>query len=130
MAKYKILNVTYKLNKRDVNYNKTLSFEVTEGFKINKIKIEPNQLIYLDVSKLPLSLQKYRLDGLITVLQINDLDYKRELKDFNNKKFVLDGDKDDKINSKKEVKDKKTTSKPSKTKSTKKDNEDDVEELD
>lgn len=130
MAKYKILNVTYKLNKRDVNYNKTLSFEVTEGFKINKIKIEPNQLIYLDVSKLPLSLQKYRLDGLITVLQINDLDYKRELKDFNNKKFVLDGDKDDKINSKKEVKDKKTTSKPSKTKSTKKDNEDDIEELD
>lgn len=130
MAKYKILNVTYKLNKRDVNYNKTLSFEVTEGFKINKIKIEPNQLIYLDVSKLPLSLQKYRLDGLITVLQINDLDYKRELKDFNNKKFVLDGDKDDKINSKKEVKEKKTTSKPSKTKSTKKDNEDDVEELD
>lgn len=129
MAKYKILNVTYKLNKRDVNYNKTLSFEVADGFKVKKIKIEPNQLIYLDISKLPLSLQKYRMEGLITVLQINDLDYNRELKDYNKKKFILDGEKDDKTGSEK-VKDKKTTSKQSKPKSTKKDVEDDVEKLD
>jgi formylmethanofuran dehydrogenase subunit E len=89
MAKYKILNVTYRLNKRDVNYNKTLSFEVADGFKVKKIKIEPNQLIYLDISKLPLTLQKYRMEGLITVLQINDLDYNRELEDYNNKKLII-----------------------------------------
>jgi hypothetical protein len=129
MAKYKILNVTYKLNKRDVNYNKTLSFEVTEGFKINKVKIEPNQLIYLDISKLPLSLQKYRMEGLITILQINDLDYKRELKEFNKKKLVVDN-KDDKTSKKTKEIDKKTTSKQNKIKSIKKDVEDDVEKID
>lgn len=129
MAKYKILNVTYKLNKRDVNYNKTLSFEVTEGFKINKVKIEPNQLIYLDISKLPLSLQKYRMEGLITILQINDLDYKRELKEFNKKKLVVDN-KDDKTSKKTKEIDKKTTSKQNKIKPIKKDVEDDVEKID
>ena len=129
MAKYKILNVTYKLNKRDVNYNKTLSFEVTEGFKINKVKIEPNQLIYLDINKLPLSLQKYRMEGLITILQINDLDYKRELKEFNKKKLVVDN-KDDKTSKKTKEIDKKTTSKQNKIKSIKKDVEDDVEKID
>jgi len=129
MAKYKILNVTYKLNKRDVNYNKTLSFEVTEGFKINKVKIEPNQLIYLDISKLPLSLQKYRMEGLITILQINDLDYKRELKEFNKKKLVVDN-KDDKTSKKTKEIDKKTTSKQNKINSIKKDVKDDVEKID
>lgn len=129
MAKYKILNVTYKLNKRDVNYNKTLSFEVTEGFKINKVKIEPNQLIYLDINKLPLSLQKYRMEGLITILQINDLDYKRELKEFNKKKLVVDN-KDDKTSKKTKEIDKKTTSKQNKIKPIKKDVEDDVEKID
>lgn len=129
MAKYKILNVTYKLNKRDVNYNKTLSFEVTEGFKVKKIKIEPNQLIYLDVSKLPLSLQKYRMEGLITILQINDLDYKRELKEFNKKKLVVDN-KDDKTSKKTKDFNKKTTSKQNKTNSIKKDGEDNVEKID
>lgn len=129
MAKYKILNVTYKLNKRDVNYNKTLSFEVTEGFKINKVKIEPNQLIYLDISKLPLSLQKYRMEGLITILQINDLDYKRELKEFNKKKLVVNN-KDDKTSKKTKEIDKKTTSKQNKINSIKKDVKDDVEKID
>lgn len=129
MAKYKILNVTYKLNKRDVNYNKTLSFEVTEGFKINKVKIEPNQLIYLDISKLPLSLQKYRMEGLITILQINDLDYKRELKEFNKKKLVVDN-KDDKTSKKTKDFNKKTTSKQNKINSIKKDVEDNVEKID
>lgn len=129
MAKYKILNVTYKLNKRDVNYNKTLSFEVTEGFKVKKIKIEPNQLIYLDVSKLPLSLQKYRMEGLITILQINDLDYKRELKEFNKKKLVVDN-KDDKTSKKTKDFNKKTTSKQNKINSIKKDVEDNVEKID
>ncbi|MFA5528284.1 MAG: hypothetical protein WC996_06670 [Peptostreptococcales bacterium] len=129
MAKYKILNVTYKLNKRDVNYNKTLSFEVTEGFKINKVKIEPNQLIYLDINKLPLSLQKYRMEGLITILQINDLDYKRELKEFNKKKLVVDN-KDDKTSKKTKEIDKKTTSKQNKINSIKKDVKDDVEKID
>ena len=129
MATYKILNGTYKLNKRDVNYNKTLSFEVTEGFKINKVKIEPNQLIYLDISKLPLSLQKYRMEGLITILQINDLDYKRELKEFNKKKLVVDN-KDDKTSKKTKEIDKKTTSKQNKIKPIKKDVEDDVEKID
>jgi len=129
MAKYKILNVTYKLNKRDVNYNKTLSFEVTEGFKINKVKIEPNQLIYLDINKLPLSLQKYRMEGLITILQINDLDYKRELKEFNKKKLVVDN-KDDKTSKKTKEINKKTTSKQNKINSIKKDVKDDVEKID
>ena len=83
MGKYIITNKTNTFGKRDINYNKPLYFEVQEGLTIKKIAIESGDEIYLDAAKLPIKLQSYRMKGLVTIIEISDVQYRNKLNSFN-----------------------------------------------
>lgn len=105
--KYKILNTTFKLNKRDENYNKTLYFDYVDGFEKKRITIKPSQLIYIELKNLPISLHILRMQGLVSILQVTDDEFNRE---YDKHKKMLINDL-----SNKEIKNNNKTSKPLKT---------------
>lgn len=81
--KYKILNNTFNLKKRDSNYKKDLYFEYIDGFDMKKVTIKPSQLVYMEFNSLPISLRKLMLKGLVSVLQVTDDEYYSELNKHN-----------------------------------------------
>lgn len=105
--KYKLLNTTFKLNKRDENYNKTLYFDYVDGFEKKTITIRPSQLIYIEFKNLPISLHRLRMQGLVSVLQVTDDEFNRE---YDKHKKILINDL-----SNKEIENNNKTSKPLKT---------------
>lgn len=117
--KYKIFNRTFRLDKRDADYNKTLYFDVPEGFHMKTYTIRPSQLIYMELSDIPISLRKLRMKGLITILQVTDDEYYNELDKHNkiimeNKKKKKQSKNDVKTNKKNTTKKQENTNKKSK----------------
>jgi hypothetical protein len=126
--KYKIINNTFKLNKRDANFNKTLYFSYIDGFERKEISIKPSQLMYMEFNSLPISLRKLSLKGLVSIFQITDDVFYTELEKHN--KIIMNNKIKNEENKKKskpkETSNKtKTNTKPKETqkKSTKKESE-------
>ncbi len=93
MTNYKISNITDKLNKRDVNYNKIIDFKFVDGMYVRHIKIEPGDFVVLTISKLPISVQKYKLKNLINIEIIGD-DVLKNLREYKNMGIVNNNKKD------------------------------------
>jgi len=72
MANYKILNITDQTGKRDRHHNLTLDVDFVVGMIGEKKKIRPGEFIIIKSQKLPLSVHKLRLEGLVSVTEISD----------------------------------------------------------
>lgn len=79
MNTYKITNITNLLGKRKMHYNTTLNVEYVDNMNKKFVKIKPNETIFLSIKSLPLSLQRLRLQNLITVIPISITELKKEL---------------------------------------------------
>jgi len=71
MSTFKITNITNQAGKRDFKYNSILDIEYVDGMSKKTAKIRPGDTMFLTVSTLPLSVQRLKLQNLITVVQID-----------------------------------------------------------
>lgn len=85
MGKYRIKNLTDSFGKRDANYNKTVSFQVSNGLMKKTITIEPGDELYIELKILPLDLQRLRIKNVIAVTEIGNLEFNSRLKAEQNK---------------------------------------------
>lgn len=81
MNTYKITNITNTVGKRDFKYNSVLDIEYVDNMIKKSLKIRPNNSIYLTVPSLPLSVQKLRIKGLITVSEIGATELAKTMSD-------------------------------------------------
>lgn len=86
MTRYKITNITNLLGKREFKNNSILDIEYVDGMLKKKIQIRPNETIYLSLNKLPISIHKLRIKGLVTVTEISEKELNNAM---NNKKKIL-----------------------------------------
>lgn len=80
MGKYKIKNLTDSFGKRDADYNKTISFQVSNGLMKKTITIEPGDELFIELKILPLDLQRLRIKNIVTVTEIGNLEFNSRLK--------------------------------------------------
>lgn len=85
MGKYRIKNLTDSFGKRDADYNKTVSFQVSNGLMKKTITIEPGDELYIELKILPLDLQRLRIKNVIAVTEIGNLEFNSRLKAEQNK---------------------------------------------
>lgn len=85
MGKYRIKNLTDSFGKRDADYNKTVSFQVSNGLMKKIITIEPGDELYIELKILPLDLQRLRIKNVIAVTEIGNLEFNSRLKAEQNK---------------------------------------------
>ncbi|MFW6219958.1 MAG: hypothetical protein ACOC33_03885 [bacterium] len=79
MNTFKITNITHTLGKRDINYNMTLNVDYNDNMMKKTIELKPSGVLYLTVKSLPVSLHKFRIKGLISVIEISDKELKSEI---------------------------------------------------
>lgn len=72
MNTYKIINLTYRLNKRDSNYNSVLNMEYVDQMERKVLKLMLNKTTYFTSVTIPLSLHKLRMKGLVSVTTLNE----------------------------------------------------------
>jgi hypothetical protein len=72
MANYRITNITDTAGKRAVKFNATLDINYIDSMMKKTIKVKPGETVYLQISKLPLSVQQLRVKRLISVVEISD----------------------------------------------------------
>lgn len=70
MSTYKITNVTNALGKREFKHNSVLDVDYIDSMVKKVIKIKPGDSVFLTINKLPMSLHKLRVKGLVTVVEI------------------------------------------------------------
>lgn len=72
MATYKIINITSSLGKRNPNFNSTLSISYVDGMERKTILLKPEDTLYYTTSKLPISVQRYRMKNLVSIAEISE----------------------------------------------------------
>jgi hypothetical protein len=80
MAYYRLRNTTNGLGKRDVHYNSVQSIEFKDIIGVKSIAINPGSEVIIEATYLPVTAQKLRADGLITVSEIDKGTYQKLLK--------------------------------------------------
>lgn len=80
MNRYEITNTTHLLGKRDMNYNSILNIEYVDEMVKKSIELKPKEVLYLTARSLPVSLIKYRIKGLISVVEISSKELKSKIK--------------------------------------------------
>lgn len=85
MGKYRIKNLTDSFGKRDADYNKVVSFQVSNGLMKKTITIEPGDELFIELKILPLDLQRLRIKNIVTVTEIGNLEFNSRLKAEQNK---------------------------------------------
>jgi len=113
MKYFKIRNVTDSLGKREIRFNSDLDVEFITGFVKDSIVLKPNQQLYMKTKTLPITLHKMRLQGLISIVEVDSKEYELELlkRKLHYEKAVEDAKK-----MKKKEETKKTTKKTTATK--------------
>lgn len=88
---FKIKNITYLLNKKDKNYNKTVVFKINKNLSILEYNILPYQEIIFDSNLLPLEIKKMEMMGMIqcTYLDNNYMDSINNPKVIKEKKPII-----------------------------------------
>lgn len=71
MNTYKITNLTNTAGKRDPKFNTTLDIDYVEMMMKKTVKVKPGETTYLQISKLPLSVHRLRVKGLISVVEVS-----------------------------------------------------------
>lgn len=72
MSTYKITNITNLAGKRDFKYNSTLDIEYVDKMIKKTVKIKAGDSLFFTVPSLPLSVQKLRIQKLVTVTEISE----------------------------------------------------------
>ena len=85
MGKYRIKNLTDSFGKRDADYNKVVSFQVSNGLMKKTITIEAGDELFIELKILPLDLQRLRIKNIVTVTEIGNLEFNSRLKAEQNK---------------------------------------------
>jgi hypothetical protein len=88
MGYYKIKNVTNDLGKRHPKVNSSLTIDFNDKITSNTVTIKPGFEITIDTNYLPISAQKLRTEGLITVSEMDKNSYQKLLNSQENKKVV------------------------------------------
>lgn len=71
MAIYKITNITNLAGKREANYNSSVDITYVDSMMKKTITIKPSETIFLQIYKLPISVQKLRVKKLVTVIEVS-----------------------------------------------------------
>lgn len=95
MGMYKIKNLTDSFGKRDADYNKVVSFQISNGLMKKTITIDPGNELYIELKMLPLDLQRLRIKKVISVTEIGNLEYNLKLRtqQAKNKPTIIKEDK-------------------------------------
>ena len=81
MNTYKIKNITKGLEKRDPNFNSTVIINYVDGMLNKQIKIKPDDVVYLTIKSLPISVNKLQLNGLVQITNHPKLERKPKMDD-------------------------------------------------
>ena len=71
MKYFKIKNLTNTLKKRDVRANTSLSISYIDSMVKKNKEIFPGETLFLQLTTLPLSIHKLRINGLVVVSEIS-----------------------------------------------------------
>jgi len=69
---YKIKNITYLLDKKNLNYNKPVFFKIKKNQRFIEYKIVPYQEIIFDSKLLPLEIKKMEIMGMVQCIPVSD----------------------------------------------------------
>lgn len=78
MAKYKIINLTNLLGKRDSKYNKVININYIQGVERKSIGIIAGDTLFIELQSVPIEIQRLRLNGYIIIEQISDTQFESE----------------------------------------------------
>ena len=70
MSTYKITNITETTGKRDFKHNSVLDIDYVDSMVKKTIRIKPGDSVYLTTQRLPMSVHKLRVKGLVTVIEV------------------------------------------------------------
>jgi hypothetical protein len=87
MNTYKITNVTNTAGKRDPMFNSVLNIDYVDAMMKKTITIKPGEMIYLQISTLPLSVHRLRVKKLINVVEISRSELKNAIDASNKRKL-------------------------------------------
>ena len=93
MSTYKILNITDQLGKRDANFESTLKIDYVDGMDVKSVTVKSNEIIYLTVPSLPLSLHRMRIKNWVTIDEIGKKELKKTLAKNKRSKELKSSDK-------------------------------------
>jgi hypothetical protein len=79
MAYFKIRNITNTLGKRDSKVNTAQNIEFKDIIGSSNVSISPGGEIVIEATYLPVSAQKLRAEGIITVVEIDRNTYQKLL---------------------------------------------------
>jgi hypothetical protein len=86
MGYYKIKNITNDLGKRHPKVNTVLTIDFKDLINSSAVKINPGFEITVETNYLPITAQKLRAEGLITVVEIDKNSYQKLLNSQEGKK--------------------------------------------
>jgi len=78
---YKITNITNTLEKRNPNYNRVLKIEYIDEMMRKYVSLKPGKDLYVKGNKPPFMVNKLRIDGLVYVTTVKDIDIEEEKKE-------------------------------------------------
>lgn len=86
MGYYKIKNITNDLGKRHPKVNTVLTIDFKDMINSSVVRINPGFEVTVETNYLPISAQKLRAEGLITVVEIDKNSYQKMLNSQESKK--------------------------------------------
>lgn len=69
---YKIKNISYLLDKKNVNHNKPVFFKIKKNQRYVEYRIIPYQEIIFDSKLLPLEIKKMEILGIVQCIPVSD----------------------------------------------------------
>jgi len=72
MKTWKITNITPTLNKRAAKYNSTINIEYVDDMEKKSFSIKPNEVALFSAPSLPISLHRYSMENIITIVEIGE----------------------------------------------------------
>ena len=88
MSTFKIINITNLASKRDFKYNSILDIDYVDKMTKKIISIKPGDTAYLTIPSLPLSVHRLRVKNLITVDEIDSIEFAKSMKNIKTKTVI------------------------------------------
>jgi hypothetical protein len=93
MGYYKVKNITNSLAKRDIQKDKNLAITLNNGLFPTEKVIEMGDEFLIECSKLPTELQKLRVKGLVTIVEVGKNEFLYKLKESQKPKKPVEKEK-------------------------------------
>jgi hypothetical protein len=69
MAIFKITNITNKIERRQNGYNSSVEIEYVNSMEKKLVILRSGEVLFMDISTLPISIHKLRAKNLISVIE-------------------------------------------------------------